>query len=107
MQQIIPWAEVKKETVRWKSRWKIRDLLEDGQAVLYNLAASDAGSRELAEEDPGSEASDRELRERRGREDESQAEVTELGAEVGWGGATVVPTHALLHGIGGQGVGDE
>jgi len=37
MQQKILWAEVLKETKRWKSRWTVRDLLADercGQAVL-------------------------------------------------------------------------
>jgi len=37
MQQKVLWAEVQKETGRWKSRWKIRDLLADrrcGQPVL-------------------------------------------------------------------------
>jgi len=29
MQQKVLWAEVQKETGRWKSRWKIRDLLAD------------------------------------------------------------------------------
>jgi len=28
-QQKILWVEVKKETRRWKDRWKIRDLLAD------------------------------------------------------------------------------
>jgi len=30
-QQKILWAEVKKETGRWKDRWKVRDLLADGR----------------------------------------------------------------------------
>jgi len=44
MQQKILWAEVQKETGRWKSRWKIRDLLADGrcsQAVLDFLSSTD------------------------------------------------------------------
>jgi len=31
IQQKILWAEVQKETGKWKSRWKIRDLLADGE----------------------------------------------------------------------------
>jgi len=30
-QQKILWADVQKESGRWKSRWKIRDLLADGR----------------------------------------------------------------------------
>jgi len=44
MQQQILWAEVQKETGRWKSRWKIRDLLADGrcgQVVLDFLSSID------------------------------------------------------------------
>ena len=47
-QQKILWAEVKKETGRWKDRWKVRDLLADGrcsQAVLDFLLATDVGRR--------------------------------------------------------------
>ena len=45
-QQKALWAEVQKETGRWKSRWKIRDLLADkrcGQAVLDFLSSTDVG----------------------------------------------------------------
>ena len=54
------------ETGRWKSRWKIQDLLADGrcsQAVLGFLSATDVGRRAPAEEDAESEASEWELRE--------------------------------------------
>jgi len=46
MQQKIPWAEVQKETGRWKSRWTVRELLVDGrcgQAVLEFLSSTDVG----------------------------------------------------------------
>jgi len=65
-QQKILWAEVRKETGRWKSRWRIRDLLADGrcgQAVLDFLSTTDVGRRVPAEEDAVSEASEAELRE--------------------------------------------
>ena len=45
-QQKILWAEVQKETGRWKSWWKIGDLLVDGrcsQAILDFLSATDVG----------------------------------------------------------------
>ena len=75
MQQKILWAEVQKETGRWKSRWKIQDLLADGrcsQAVLDFLTATDVGRRVLSEEHARSEGSKWELRsaesgERKGR----------------------------------------
>jgi len=89
MQQTILWAEVQKETGRWKSRWKIRDLLaygRCGQAVKDFLSATDMGrlAPPLGEGDAGSEESEWELQERREREEEHQAE--ELGA-AGWLGA--------------------
>jgi len=71
--QKILWAEVRKETGMWKSRWKLRDLLADercSQAVLDFLTATEVGRRVLAEEDAGSEASEWELRERREWEEE-------------------------------------
>ena len=82
-QQKILWAEVLKETGKWKSRWRIRDLLADGrcsQAVLDFLSATDVGRRVPAEEDAESVASEWELRERREREEEREAEAEELGA---------------------------
>jgi len=45
-QQKILWAEVRKETGRWKDWWKIRDLLADkrrGRAVLDLLSTTDVG----------------------------------------------------------------
>jgi len=65
-QQKILWAEVRKETGRWKDWWKIRDLLADerrGRAVLDFLATMDVGRRVSAEEDAVSEVSEAGLRE--------------------------------------------
>jgi len=82
MQQKILWGEVQKETGRWKSRWKIRDLLADGrcsQSVLDVLSSTDVGRLVSPDEgmDAGSEASERELRERREREEEREAATCE------------------------------
>ena len=59
------WEKVKKETGRWKSRWKIRDLFADprcSQAILDYLASTQVGRRvptlEEDEEDAQSEASE-------------------------------------------------
>ena len=70
MQQKILWAEVKKETKRWKNRWTVRDLLADGrcaQAVLDFFSSTDVGRVVLPGEegDAGSEVSEWELQERR------------------------------------------
>jgi hypothetical protein len=86
-QQRILWAEVRKETGRWKSRWRVRDLLADercNKAVLDFLSTTDVGRLVPApvEEDAQSEASVWELREKRGREEERRAKAEELGAEV-------------------------
>ena len=85
LQQKVLWAEAQKETGRWKSRWKIRDLLADKRcrkAVLDFLTATDVGRLvpPVGEEDAGSQVSEWELRERREREEEWEAEVEELGA---------------------------
>ena len=85
---------MRKETGRWKSRWKIRDLLADeicSQPVLDFLAAKDVGRRVPAEEDAGSEVSEWELRERREREEERGAEAEELGAVVVSGAGEKLP----------------
>jgi len=77
-QQKILWAEVRKETGRWKDRWKIRDLLADkrcGRAVLDFLSSTDVGRRVPAEEEAVSEVSEAEL-----REWEEEQEAGELGA---------------------------
>jgi len=53
-QQKILWAEVKKETGKWKDWWKVRDLLADGrcsQAVLDFLVTTDVGKQVPGEED--------------------------------------------------------
>jgi len=45
---------VKKETGRWKDRWKVKDLLADercSRAVLDFLAATDVGRRVPVEEE--------------------------------------------------------
>ena len=72
MQQKVLWAEVLKETKRWKSRWTVRDLLADrrcGRAVLDFLTSTDVGRLvpPLEENGAGSQASEWELRERRER----------------------------------------
>jgi ribonuclease HI len=86
-QQRKLWVEVRKETGRGKSRWKVRDLLADercSRAVLDFLATTDVGRRvpAPAEEDAQSEVSEWELRERRERGEERRAEAEELGSEV-------------------------
>jgi len=46
MQQKIVWMETQKETKRWKSRWRVWDLLANGryaQAVLDFLSSTDVG----------------------------------------------------------------
>jgi len=80
--QKILWAEVWGESGKWKSRWKIRDLLADGkcgQAVLDFLCSTDVGRLVPTEEDAGSDVSEWELRERREWEAERRAEVEVLG----------------------------
>ena len=99
MQQKILWAEVLKETKRWKSRWTIRDLLADercGQAVLDFLSSTDVGRLvpPLEEEgNAGSEVSEGELRERQEREEEreAEAEAEALGAEEEMGAREGLP----------------
>ena len=90
-QQKILWAEVKKETGKWKDRWKVRDVLADGRcsrAVLDFLSTTDVGRRVPAEEeDAVSEVSEAELREWVG---EQGAGAQEPGAG---GGVATVPTH--------------
>jgi hypothetical protein len=86
-QQKTVWAEVRKETGRWKSCWKVRDLLADercNRAVLDFLSTTDVGRLVLApvEEDAQSEASEWELRERKEREEERRTEAEGMGAEV-------------------------
>jgi len=53
-QQKILWPEVRKETGRWKERWKIQDLLADercGRAVLDFPSTTDVGRRVPGEEE--------------------------------------------------------
>jgi len=85
-QQKILWAEVQKETGRWKDMWKIRVLLADercGRALLDFLSTTDVGRRVPAEEDAVSEVSGAEVREW----------LEEQGAGAGGGGTTTAPTH--------------
>jgi len=103
---------VLKESGRWKSRWRVRDLLVDGrssQAVLDILSTTDVGSLVPTEEDAESERSEWELQERRGRGEERREEAEELGAAGNPGAGeelvTAVPTHALFHGIHRRGLG--
>jgi len=82
MPQKILWAEVRKET----GKWKIQDLLADrrcSQAVLDFLTSTDVGRIVPAveeEADAGSEVSEWELRERQEREEERRVEAEALGA---------------------------
>ena len=86
MQQKILWAEVLKETKRWKSRWTVRDLLANERcvrAVLDFLSATDVGRLVPPLGDKGdatSEVSEWELRERQERQEEREAEAEALGA---------------------------
>ena len=88
------WAEVQKETGRWKSRWKSQDLLADkrcGKAVLDFLTATDVGRLvpPVDEDGAGSQPSEWELRERQEREEEQEAK--ELGAAGGSGAGEELP----------------
>jgi len=63
-----PVGGVKKETGRWKDRWKVRDLLADGRcsrAVLDFLSSTDVGRRVPPEAEDGavSAVSELEVRE--------------------------------------------
>jgi len=78
-QQKILWEEVRKETGRWKDRWKIRDLQADercSRAVLDFLSSTDAGRRVPVWEDAVSGVSGAVLREFLG---ERGAQVEEPG----------------------------
>ena len=86
-QQTILWTEVQKETGKWKSRWKVRDLLANercSRTVLGFLSATTVGKLVPPGDDAGSEVSEWELRERREREEERRAEAEELGAAGDW-----------------------
>jgi len=106
-QQKILWAEVQKETGRWKNRWKIRDLLADGKcsrAVLDFLSSTDVGRLVPGEEDVRSEVSEWEHRERREREEERREVAEALGAEdeLGAGGEPplFLPTPSFMASAG-------
>ena len=96
-QQKILWAEVLKETKRWKSRWTVRGLLVDGRcerAVLDFLASTDVGRRvpPVDEEDnAGSEVSEWELREHQERQEEREEKAEALGAEGEMGAGEGLP----------------
>jgi len=113
LQQKVLWAEVQKQTGRWKSRWKIRDLLADkrcGKAPLDFLTATDVGRRgatcgrrrrrqpDVRMGPPGAPGA--------GRGTRGGGGGTGCCGRLGrWGGTTAVLAHALLHGIGRRGVG--
>jgi len=94
-QQIILWAEERRETGRGEDRFRIRDLTADArtsQAVLDFLSTTDVGRRApaSAEEDKQSDPSQCELRERRERK-----EGEEVGAE-GEGQPLFLPTPSFM-----------
>jgi len=106
MQQKILWAEVRKETGKWKSRWKIKDLFADrrcSQAVLDFLSSTDMrGMVPAVEEadDAGSGVSEWELQEHQKREEERRVEAAVLAtsrhARTANGKRTVnIPRHDL------------
>jgi hypothetical protein len=83
-QQKVLWTEIKKETGRWKSRWKVRDLPADerhSRAVLDFLSTTDVGRLVPApvEEDAQSETLEWQFRERSEREEVRRREAEELG----------------------------
>ena len=90
----------KKETGRWKDRWKIRDLLAEGrcsQAVLDFLSSMDVGRQVPTKEDDAvSAVSKLEVRE--------WLDEQEVGAEEPGGGIHHVPSHAGLHGVCRRGI---
>ena len=104
--QKMLWAEVKKETGRWKSRWRIRDLLADrrcSQAILGFLTTTDVERivPPVEEEaDQRSEVSEWELREGREREGERRAEAEGLGA--GEERPLFLPTPPFMASMGGE-----
>ena len=77
---------MRKETGRWKSRWRIRDLFADkrfSQVVLDLVMTTDMGRivpPVEKESDTGSEVSEWELWERREQEEERRVEAEVLGA---------------------------
>jgi len=93
--QKILWAVVRRETGRWKDRWKIRNLLADEKsirAVLGFLSATDVGRRvPTGEEEAVSEVSEAEQREWTQEQGASAEEPCR-------GGTTTFLTHARLHG---------
>jgi len=81
-QQRILWAEMKKETGRWKDRWKVRDLLADvrcSRAVLDFLSSTDVGRRAPAETEDDAVGAVSELEVREWPEEQG-AGAEELGA---------------------------
>ena len=108
VQQESLWAKVREEAGRGKDRFKIRDLADAmcSQAVLDYLSATGVEWQvpAPAEGDVPSEPSEREPRERREREEERRREADELGAG-GEEQPLFLPTHVLLHGLCGRGVG--
>jgi len=86
-QQKLLWAEVLKETKRWKSRWTVRDLVADGRCgrtVLDLVASTDVGRQALPaneEDNAGSEVSEWELQEHQQRQEQGEEKAEALGAE--------------------------
>jgi len=79
--QRILWAEVKKETGKWKDRWKVRDLPADvrcSRAVLDFLSSTDMGRRVPSEAEEDAVSAVSELEEREWLEEQG-AEAGELG----------------------------
>jgi len=106
-QQKIVWPKVLKQTVKWKSWWKIHDLLSDARcslAVLDFLSTTDVGRRVPAEEDAVGEILERqggaERRKSRGR----RRSWVQRENRMSWVSYNV-PTHALFRGILGRGLG--
>ena len=107
------WEKVKKETGRWKSRWKIRDLFADprcSQAILGFLASTQVVGRrvptpEEEEEDAQSEASEWDLREREERNEERRQRDAAMGEEAER--LLFFPLPFLSASTGNEDIGDE
>jgi len=107
LRQKVLWAEVQKETRRWKSRWKIRDL---GSARLPHRngcgkAGATCGRGRHRKPDvrmgaPGAPGAGRGT----GGGGGGAGRCGRLGR---WGGTTAVLAHTLFYGIGRRGVGED
>jgi len=101
-QQKIPWAEVREESGRGKSRFKVRNLLAQPGGTRLPLRHGCGWSR--LRKTRGSKVSEWERGERGEREEQHGVEAEELGA--GERRYTTVSAHTLFHGVCGGGVGD-